>query len=143
MNVNSDQISADDLLDDLEFSGALNNEEKLRAFLCSCCRLIWNKLPKIAQEALIVAEKYNQKSASREQLYNERIKLWQFWQETPDHYNNLTMEAKAVRPVIYCLYEDIQKQEAFDYASGVMDCCNIVENKEREQYELLQEIFKS
>ena len=139
--ISEKQLCPFDLVDELESSGALENERKLRSFLCACCRQIWNKLPKIAQNALVVAKEYNRNLVPKQSLVAERIKLWQFWDATPDHYNNPTLEANAVRAVICCLYENMQKHEAFDYARNVMDFCNMVEPKEQEQYNLLKEIF--
>ena len=139
--ISEQQFCPYDLLEELEMSSTLADERKLRSFLCACCRQILHKLPEIAQNALVVAEEYNQNLVSKERLVAERIKLWQFWDSTPDHYNNPTLEANAVRAVICCLYEHMQKHEAFDYATNVMDFCNVVEPKEQEQYQLLQEVF--
>ena len=141
--ISEQQVCPYDLVEELEMRGALADEGKLRTFLCACCRQIWNKLPEIAQNALAIAEEYNRNLVSKERLATERIKLWQFWDATPDHYNNPTLEASAVRAVICCLYENMQKHEAFDYARNVMDFCNIVEPKEQQQYQLLQEIFNA
>lgn len=139
--ISEQEFSAYDFIDNLDMQGAFDDEKRLRSFLCACSRQIWNNLPKVAQNALVIAEKYNQSLVSKEQLVAERVKLWKFWDATPDHFNNPTREANAVRAVICCMYENIQKYEALDYVRDVMDYCNAVESKEKEQYCLLQEIF--
>jgi hypothetical protein len=130
------------LLSDLEKSGKLSDAKKVRTFFCACSRLIWHHLPPEAQIGVEIAEKYNRGEETTERLVDQRVKLWNLWQETPDHYNSPTKEAKALRSAICCLYESyedgVDPYMAIDFA---MDCCNSVELHEQDQLQLLHAVF--
>ena len=128
-----------DLLEDFEVSGVLNDEKKVLSFCCACCRLIWDELPKIAQEALKISEKYIKNAASVQGLINVRVQLWK---NLGSDYMNLTSpNVAAIRAVICCLYEIKTMDEAFTTAAYAMSFCNTVKNKDAEQYQLLLKIF--
>jgi hypothetical protein len=128
------------LLEDLEQRGELKNEKKVLSFCCSCCRLIWDKLPQIAQDALRVSEKYINDSATPRDLEEARVNLWNYLDE--NNSDTKISNIAAVRAVICCLYPIKTKNEAFDCMDYTMDFCNCVEDRYSEQYYLLLEIFK-
>ena len=130
---------ARDLLEDLELKGVLNDEKKVLSFCCACCRLIWDNLPKIARNALEIAEKYIEDKADVQDLENTRIALWNYLGD--DSISFAKPNVAAIRAVICCLYETKTKDEAFDAIDYVMDFCNSVEIKSSEQYKLLSAIF--
>ena len=57
------------LLGDLEQSRQLQDEQKIQRFSCACCRLIWAKLPPIAQEALTLGEKAQRRDSTAETVF--------------------------------------------------------------------------
>jgi len=130
---------ARDLLEELELSGALNDEKKVLSFCCACCRLICGKLPKIAQDALEVSENYIKNSASVQDLINARVGLWKFIES--DYMNFEKPHVPAIRAVICCLYEIKTIDEAFSSACYALDFCNCIEIKTAEHIELLLKIF--
>lgn len=132
---------ARDLVEKFELSSVLNDEKKVLTFCCDCCRLIWDKLPKIAQDALEVSEKYINDSASIQDLIDARTKLWNFIGE--DFMNFEMPHISATRAVICCLYEVKTMDEAFDAACYVMGFSNNIEIKTAEHVELLLKIFSN
>jgi hypothetical protein len=128
-----------DLAEELEASGLLQGERKLRTFSCACCRLIWEKLPSVAQEALNVAEDYSKGLIPPEVIVSERVGLWEYLGKESCDFSSA--KVNAVRAVICCLFEHTAAHEAYDHARATMDFCNDVEDHQREQYELLRNIF--
>ncbi len=124
-----------DLLKDLELNGALNNEKKLHLFCCACCRLIWDKLPEIAQKALEIAENYSNNSVHTKEVETARVHLWNYLGK--DYVNVFSPNVAAIRAVICCLFERPLENHLFLITLNAMDFCSFVENNEREQYELL------
>jgi hypothetical protein len=119
--------------------GLLQDEQKLRRFMCACCRQLWIRLPDAAQKALAVAEDYTVGLASAETLVNERRRLWQYLGK--ESCNLALAEVSAVRAVICCLYEGMPGEEALDLVALLMGFCNNVEDSRPAQYQLLREIF--
>jgi hypothetical protein len=127
------------LLSSLERNGVLSDGSRVRTILCGWCRLIWHHLPPEAHSGVEIAEGYNRGSEARDRLINQRVRLWELWKETPDHYNSPTKEAKALRAAISCLYEDYEDPYlSLDFA---MDVCNSLEQHEQEQLQILHSIF--
>lgn len=127
------------LLEDLELKGALNDEKKMHAFCCACCRLIWDKLPDLAKEALEIAESQVNSSIDSKEIENIRVQLWNYLGS--DYMKTNIPTVAATRAVICCLYELENESDYFSVASYTMDFCNSVENKKSEQFELLSKIF--
>jgi len=127
------------LLSSLEENGMLSDESRVRTILCDWCRLIWHHLPLEAQSGVKIAERYNLGNETGQALISQRVRLWKLWQETPDHYNNPTKEAVALRAVISCLYEDYE--EPYLSLDMAMDVCNSLEPHEQEQLQTLRSIF--
>jgi hypothetical protein len=98
---------------------------------------MWDKLPEVAQTALVVAEDYIEGLSSTEMLVNERVKLWEYLGK--ESCNVASPEVNAVRAVICCLYE--YDQEAFDTIRLVLDFCDGVEDHHEAQYQLLCNIY--
>lgn len=109
----------------------------MRTFICACCRLMWNRLPEVAQKALVVAEDFIEEVSSAGMLVKERVKLWEYLGK--ESCNFASTEVNAVRAVICCLYE--YDQEAFETIRNVLDFCNAVEDHHQEQYQLLGNIY--
>jgi hypothetical protein len=130
-----------ELAEKLEASGLLQNREKLQAFACRCCRLIWKQLSPEAQEALKVGEDFSRGLVLSERIVAERIKLWDLLGEESCSFSST--KVNAVRAVICCLFEysDSDLDVAYDLVRASMDFCNAVEDHQREQYDLLVEIF--
>ena len=128
-----------DLLGDLEQSRQLQDEQKIQRFSCACCRLIWAKLPPIAQEALTLGEDFSKGLVSPKRLVEERVKLWEFLGKDSCDYSS--PKVNATRAVICCLFENIDLERAHEDVCAVMDFCNNVESREGEQFELLLRIF--
>jgi hypothetical protein len=130
-----------ELAERLEASGLLQNGEKLQAFACCCCRLIWKQFPPEAQEALKVGEAFSKGLVSSERIVTERIKLWDLLGEESCNFSST--KVNAVRAVICCLFEysDSDLEVAYDHVRASMDFCNAVEDHQRAQYDLLVEIF--
>lgn len=126
------------LLKDLELGGALNNEKNFHLFCCACCRLIQNKLPEIAQSALEIAETYNEEFVNVKEIKVESERLWNYLGK--DYVNVFSPNVAAVRAVLCCLFERPLEEHLFLITLNAMDLCNFVENKEREQYEILSSI---
>ena len=130
---------ARDLTEQFELSGVLKDEKKVLAFCCACCRLIWDKLPRIAQDALEVAEDYIKDAANIRDLTNARIKLWNFIEK--DFMNFEMSHIPATRAVICCLYEIKTMDEAFSAVNYAMGFCNFIEIRTTEHVELLLKLF--
>jgi hypothetical protein len=128
-----------ELVEELEASCLLQDEGKLQAFSCACCRLIWDELPIAAQSALKVAEDYSKGLIPPEVVISERVKLWKYLGKESCDFSSA--KVNAVRAVICSLFEHTPPHEAYDYARATMDFCNDVEDHQREQFELLREIF--
>ena len=130
-----------ELAERLEASRLLLNGEKLQAFACCCCRLIWKQLPPEAQEALKVGEEFSRGLVPSERIVAERIKLWDLVGEESCNFSST--KVNAVRAVICCLseYSDSDLEVAYDHVRTSMDFCNAVEDHQGEQYDLLVEIF--
>jgi hypothetical protein len=128
-----------DLAEDLEASGDLQNEMKLQLFACACCRLIWDKLPPLAQAALLVGEDFSNGLVLPERLETERVKLWNFLGEESCNFS--LPRVNAVRAVICCLFARNEVEVAYDHVRAVMEFCNDVEDHQREQYGLLRKVF--
>lgn len=133
--------SAYDLIGDFEASGHLQEEMKIHLFSCACCRLIFDKLPPVAQRALELAEDFSRGLVRAKRLEAERIKLWDVLGEDSCKFE--LPHVNAIRAVICCLFERTDLRFAYDDVKAVMDFCNEVEDHEREQYELLQRVFGS
>ena len=130
-----------DLLEDLEQSRQLQDQKKIQRFSCGCCHLIWEKLPSVAQRALSMGDEFSKGLVRAKQLEQERVKLWDFLGKDSCDFESPMVN--ATRAVIGCLYESIDFDLAYDHVRAVMDFCNAVENREREQFDLLLEIFNS
>ena len=130
-----------ELAERLEASGLLQNGEKLQAFACCCCRLIWKQLPPEAQEALMVVEEFSKGLVPSERIVAERIRLWDLLGEESCNFSST--KVNAVRAVICCLFEygDSDLEVAYDHVRASMEFSNAVEEHQREQYDLLVEIF--
>jgi hypothetical protein len=128
------------LAETLELTGALKDQRKLIAFSCGCCRLIYDRLPNIAQRALAVAEAYVRGESSSKDLLDEGVKLWEFLGK--DSCDFSSQRVNAVRAVICCLFDNTPPNEAYDHVRTVMEFCNAVEVHEVEQSALLTEIFQ-
>lgn len=129
------------LLSDLEQSGQLQDAQKIQRFSCACCRLIWDKLPPIAQEALCLGEDFSNGLVSPKRLEKERVKLWEFLGKDSSDFSSPNVN--ATRAVICCLFESKDIKEAHEEVCAVMEFCHDVEKREREQYELLLKIFSN
>jgi hypothetical protein len=129
-----------DVAETLELNGALTDQRKLIAFCCGCCRLIYDKLPHIAQGGLAVAEAYVRGQSSGKDLLDERVKLWKFLGK--DSCDFSSPRVNAVRAVICCLFINTPPDEAYDHIRAAMEFCNAVEAHEDEQSALLAEIFE-
>jgi hypothetical protein len=129
-----------DLLETLELDGALHDQRKLIAFGCRCCRLIYDKLPAVAQHSLTVAESYVAGLASADNLLDERITLWEFLGK--DSCDFSSPRVNAVRGVICCLFDHTPATEASDHIRAAMEFCNAVEDHQAEHAALLTEIFR-
>jgi hypothetical protein len=129
-----------DLAEALELDGALQDQGKLIAFCCGCCRLIYDKLPAVAQHSLTVAESYVAGLASADNLLDERVKLWEFLGK--DSCDFSSPHVNAVRGVICCLFASTPATEAYDHIRAAMEFCNAVEDHELEHSALLMEIFR-
>ena len=139
MNDSYPEYSPHDLLSDLDASELLENREKLQLFSCACCRLIFDKLPPVAQTALNVGEDFSKGLVSPERLEAERIKLWTVLGNESCNFESPYVN--AMRAVICCLFDQTEAGLEYDSASIVMEFCNAVEEHEREQYELLRQVF--
>jgi len=129
-----------ELADKLDWPlGLLQDEKKVRTFICACCRLLWAKLPAVARQALAVAEGYIEGACSPEVLVNERVELWQYLDKESSNFSS--PEVNAVRAVICCLYEDLPKDEMYDFVMHTLEFCNDVADNRPAQYQLLREIF--
>ena len=93
------------LAEELEGSRLLQHERKLQAFSCACCRLIWEKLPDVAQAALKIAEDFGKGLLPPDKIVGERIKLWEFLGKESCDFSSA--KVNAVRAVICCLFEHI------------------------------------
>jgi hypothetical protein len=131
--------SALDLVAELEASRHLQDEKKIHLFSCACCRLIFDKLPPVAQRALELAEDFSKGLVRPKRLEAERIKLWDVLGEDSCKFD--LPHVNAIRAVICCLFERSDLEFAYDDVTGVMDFCNAVEDHEREQYDILQRVF--
>ena len=128
-----------ELAEELEASRLLQDERKLQIFSCACCRLIWDKLPSIAQAALNIAEAYSKGLIPSEAIVSERVKLWKYLGKESCDFSSA--KVNAARAVICCLSKHTPAHEAYEHARATMDFCNAVEDRQREQYELLRQIF--
>jgi hypothetical protein len=127
------------LVEDLEQSRQLQDNKKIQKFSCACCHFILEKLPPIAQEALNVGDEFSKGRVSGKQPEEERVKLWGFLGNDSCDFGS--PRVNAPRAVICCLYENQDLDHAYDHVRAVMDFCNAVENREREQFDLLLEVF--
>ena len=129
-----------ELVAELEWPlGILQDEVKVRTFICACCRLMWDRLPEVAQKALVVAEDYIAGLSTAEMLVSERVKLWEYLGDEDSNF--MSAEVNAVRAVICCLYEDGYEQEAYETIWLLLDFCDGVEDHHQEQYQLLSDIY--
>ena len=127
-----------ELLDQLEWPlELLQDERKMRTFICACCRLMWDRLPEVARKALVVAEDYIEGKSSAEMLLSERVKLWDYLGHESCDFGSA--EVNAVRAVICCLYE--YDHEAFDTIRLVLDFCDGIGDYRQAQYQLLSNIY--
>ena len=86
-----------------------------------------------------VGDEFSKGRVHEKQLEAERVKLWDFLGK--DSCDFESPRVNATRAVIGCLYENIDLDLAYDHVRAVMDFCNEVENREREQFDLLLENF--
>jgi len=119
--------------------GLLQDERKVRRFICACYRLLWDKLPDAAQKALKVAEGYSEGTCSGEMLVYERVTLWQYLGKESCNFSS--PKVNAVRAVICCLFENIPKDELYDTVMHTLEFCNDVEDNRSAQYQIMCEIF--
>ena len=117
----------------------MQNSAKIQRFSCACCHLIWTKLPPIAREALNIGDEFSKGGVSSKELEGERVKLWTFLGNDSSEFASPTVN--ATRAVICCLYENEDLDYAYEHVRAVMDFCNAVEYREREQFDLMLEIF--
>jgi hypothetical protein len=127
------------LAEELEASGELQDGERLQLFSCACCRLIINKLPSVAQEALTLGEDFSKGLVLPNRLEAERVKLWKVLDKDSCRFD--LPHVNAIRAVICCLFERKDPEFAYENVRAVMEFCNAVEDHEREQYDLLERVF--
>lgn len=147
------------LIGELEDAGILAaaDDRKLNSFSCACCRLIWDDLVPEARLALELAERYVSGTASSEELFAERIRMWKFCDSLPDvrarspegHISGMdSQEVSGTRAVICCLGErdpqDPDPNYERDHLEGTMMFCNRVKpNQSQAFYQIMIDIFGS
>jgi hypothetical protein len=104
-------------------------------------RMLSSDLPPVAQTALNVGEDFSNGLVSPERLEAERVKLWTVLGNESCNFESPYVN--AMRAVICCLFDRTEPGLEYDSASIVMEFCNAVEEHEREQYDLLRQVFLS
>jgi hypothetical protein len=116
---------------------------KFNSFACACCRLIWDELPPLARQALVVAEKYVSGDATSKELTDERVKLWQDLGDESNEYQSKKNNAyRAVTCSLYVRGSEDSIYQDYDVVCYVIGACNRVKPApNRIYFDLLHKVF--
>jgi hypothetical protein len=129
-------------LDELDRPGLLPRQlGRLRDFMLAASRMLAPLLPPAADEWLQVAERYRRKQVSAADLERVRVAAWDFLGK--DSCNFESPGVLAVRAVICLLFPDEYEagEQWFDTAHFFLDVSNGAADHQREQSELLRQLF--
>ena len=127
-------------LQEMEVSGELANEQRLRQFQIACCRYIWKVLPEIAREALQAAEQFAAGDLTASALVAERVALWDWLGKRSCDFSS--PEVNAVRAVICCCYERLDLSVAYESAVNLVEFCEAALGEDIPHLELLGQAYR-
>ena len=122
------------------------DERKLRAFQCACCRLIEHKLPVIAQQAVQLGEDYNNGLVEPEVLKERSQALVQYLEDKKKHLDadGTHWLHSSISASAYCVFVGpIDIHAALEYLEWGTLFCNRVENHWAEQEDMWHAITRS
>lgn len=113
-------------------------------FMVDCLRLVEHLLPTVAQQALAVAEKFCNGTASAEELLEQRLLCWNYLEERELSFAFELKRARLVRATLCALYpEPPEDGDVYTLLEWFMEMFDSTGRLEHRTLELLKLRFDS